>query len=130
MRFRDGFMIGLATAALAVGTAQAHHSFSMFDLNKRVTWVGTVKEYSWRNPHTRILIDVPKTSKDPTQAGTWDIEGASIAIMSRQGWNKSSLRPGDKITIVGHPLRNGEKGASLFYAIDKSGRRLYHDTAR
>ena len=130
MRVKNGLLISLSAAVLAAGAAEAHHSFSMFDQNKTVTWVGTVKEYNWRNPHTRITVEVPKTSKDPTLAGTWDIEGASVAIMSRQGWNKSSFHPGDKITIVGHPLRSGEKGGSLFYAIDKTGRKLYHDTDR
>ena len=130
MRFETGLLVSLSAALFAAGAAEAHHAFSMFDQNKTVTWEGTVKEYEWRNPHTHIIVEVPSTSKDPSLAGTWDIEGASVAILARQGWNKNSFHPGDKIVIVGHPLRSGDKGGSLFYAIDKSGRKLYHDTDR
>jgi len=130
MRFETRLLMGLSAALFAAGSAEAHHSFSMFDQNKMVTWEGTVRDYQWRNPHTHVIVEVPATAKDPSLAGTWDIEGASVAILARQGWNKSSFHPGDKITIVGHPLRSGDKGGSLFYAIDKSGRKMYHDTDR
>lgn len=130
MRFKIHMIAGLSAALLAGSAVQAHHSFSMFDQNKMVTWEGTVRDYQWRNPHTHVIVEVPASAKDPSLAGTWDIEAASVAILSRQGWNKSSFHPGDKITIVGHPLRSGDKGGSLFYAIDKTGRKLYHDTDR
>ena len=50
--------------------------------------------------------------------------------MTRQGWNKSSFKAGDKIVLVVNPLRTGEKAGSLVYAIDKSGKKLYPDTER
>jgi hypothetical protein len=130
MRLKTGLLIGLAAALLGVGPALAHHSFAMFDGSKLVTWEGVVKEYKWSNPHTHIVMVVPNNASDPSLAGTWDIEGASIAIMLRQGWNKNSFHPGDKITIVGHPLKDGSKGGSLFYAYDKDGNKLYHDIDR
>ena len=130
MAAKIGLIAG-ACLALAAGAATAHHSFGMFDMNKEVTLEGAaVVEYRWKNPHTHIVITVPDDAKDPATAGTWDIESASIAIMTRQGWNKSSFKAGDKITVIIHPLRSGEKGGALVYAIDKSGRKLYHDTER
>jgi hypothetical protein len=131
MAAKIGLIAGACLALLAGGAATAHHSFGMFDMNKEVTLEGaTVVEYRWKNPHTHIVVTMPDGGKDPAAAGTWDIESASIAIMTRQGWNKSSFKAGDKITVVIHPLRSGEKGGALVYAIDKSGRKLYHDTER
>ena len=130
MTAKIGLIAGACAALLAAGPATAHHSFGMFDPTKELTLEATVVEYRWKNPHSHIVIDVPKGAKDPATTGSWDIEAASIAIMTRQGWNKSSFKAGDKITVVIHPLRSGEKGGSLVYAIDKSGRKLYHDTER
>jgi hypothetical protein len=130
MTAKIGLIAGAGAALLAAGAATAHHSFGMFDPNKEVTLEASVVEYRWKNPHTHIVVDVPNGAKDPATAGTWDIEAASIAIMTRQGWNKSSFKAGDKIVVVIHPLRSGEKGGSLIYAVDKSGRKLYHDTER
>jgi hypothetical protein len=67
---------------------------------------------------------------EPTTVGTWDVEGGSINIMSRQGWTRASYKIGDPIRLVGHPMKDGSKGISLFYAIRPDGSRLYHDIAR
>jgi len=131
-------VVGGCAAALAVlggllwaPPAVAHHSFTMFEMEKDVTYRGVVTEYHWINPHVHITIEVkPGAGVDPATVGTWDIEGGSTTIMGRQGWTRSTFKPGDPITLVGHPLRNGDKGASLFYAIMPDGKRLYHDIAR
>jgi len=67
---------------------------------------------------------------DPDTVGIWDIEGASPAIMQRQGWTRASYKIGDPITLVAHPMLDGAKGASLFYVILPSGERMYQDIAR
>jgi hypothetical protein len=108
----------------------AHHGFSMFDMEKNSTYVGIVVEYNWENPHTHITVKVAQGAADPSTVGTWDVEGGAPSIMARQGWTKSSYKPGDPITLVAHPMRDGAKGASLFYAIRPDGTRLYHDIAR
>ena len=80
-----------ALAALACWLAiptLAHHSFAMFDLTKNVTYVGTVVEYRWENPHTHIIVKV-SPGADPSTVGTWDIEGGATNIMGRQGWNRA-----------------------------------------
>ena len=50
--------------------------------------------------------------------------------MGRQGWTRATLKAGDAITLVGHPMKDGSKGISLFYVIMPDGKRLYHDIAR
>jgi hypothetical protein len=120
-------LIILASFLAFVIPAFAHHSFAMFELTKDVTYDGTVVEYRWENPHTHIIMKVDGGDN----AGTWDVEGGSTNIMGRQGWNRASFKPGDRIKLVAHPMKDpAVKGASLFYAIMPDGKRLYHDIAR
>ena len=121
------------TIAIAVvgGPAFAHHSFSMFEMEKDVTYKGVVTEYKWINPHVHITVDIkPGAGVDPGMVGLWDVEGGSTNIMGRQGWTRATFKVGDPITFVGHPMKDGSKGISLFYAIMPDGKRLYHDIAR
>ena len=109
----------------------AHHSFSMFDMDKDVTYKGVVSEYKWVNPHVHITVDIkPGAGVDAATVGTWDVEGGSTNIMGRQGWTRATFKYGDPITLVGHPMKDGSKGVSLFYVILPDGKRLYHDIAR
>jgi hypothetical protein len=102
----------------------------MFDLQKNIYYVGTIVEYNWENPHSHIIIKVDPGAKDPSTVGTWDVEGSAVNIMARQGWTRNTFKAGDKVTIVAHPMRDGSKGASLFYAEFPDGKRLYNDIAR
>ena len=123
------------TAAVAilvtVGTASAHHSFAMFNQEKLISLKGTVAEYYWINPHGHIILKVDAApGVDPQTVGEWDIECASTSIMRLQGWSSATLKAGDQITIAANPLKDGNKGASLFYATFPDGKRLYRDIAR
>jgi len=113
-----------------VAPAYAHHSFAMFDMQKETVYTGTVLQYTWENPHSHIIIKVAPGAKDPSTVGTWDIEGGSVNIMGRQGWNRATFKPGDSITLVAHPMKDSSKGASLFFAVMPDGQRVYHDIAR
>ena len=111
----------LASALLAMGAAAvaipvlAHHSFAMFDQTKEVKLVGTVKEFQWTNPHAFIHIEVSGTGG---ASETWDIELNSPNNLKRQGWKPTSLKAGDKVTVMTNPLRDmtGHKGG-LFIAV-------------
>jgi hypothetical protein len=102
--------IAAAGAALALAAgfpAAAHHSFAMFDLKKEQSLTGTVKAFEWTNPHTWIHVDVPQA--DGT-VGTYSVEGQSPNFWSRRGWSKNTVKPGDKVTVVIRPLKDGSKG--------------------
>jgi hypothetical protein len=114
--------LALCCLLFAATAAQAHHSFAMFDMSKNVTFQGMVLEYNWENPHTHIIVKTPD--------GTWDIEGGAVNIMVKQGWSRTTYKASDPITVVGHPMKDGSKAASLFYVILPDGMRLYHDVAR
>jgi hypothetical protein len=117
--------------AMASAPLVAHHSFAMFDMDKDVEYSGTVTEWKWQNPHVHFTVLVkPGAGVEAQTVGTWDVEGGSINIMARQGWTRASYKFGDPIKLVGHPMRDGSKGISLFYAVRPDGTRLYHDIAR
>jgi len=101
--------LGLAVAALALAPAApafAHHSFAMFDQTKIVTLEGTVGEFQWTNPHAFIELDVPGGGKTTR----WALELNSPNNLTRQGWHRTSVKPGDKVTIRANPLRSGKPG--------------------
>ena len=121
----------VVSALVAAVTLSAHHSFAMFDMEKDVEYSGVVHEWRWQNPHVHFIVNIKAGAGiDPQTIGTWDVEGGSINIMGRQGWTRSAYKAGDPIKLVGHPMRDGSKGISLFYAIKPDGTRLYHDIAR
>jgi hypothetical protein len=107
-------LAGVAAMALATGAtapAFAHHSFAMFDNQKNTTLEGTVKEFQWTNPHSwvQLMVKDPATGKDVE----WSIEGGSPNGLARNGWKRTSLKPGDKAVVVIHPLKDGANGGSL-----------------
>lgn len=121
----------LVVMTLLGASLAAHHSFAMFEMDKDVPYTGTITEVKWQNPHIHFMIRVdPGPGVDKGMEGSWNVEAAAIAIMSRQGWTKTTLKVGDKTTLVGHPLRSGEKGLSLFYMVRPDGSHLYTDIAR
>jgi hypothetical protein len=102
---------GAAAACLAGAPAFAHHSFAMFDSQKNVTLVGTIKELQWTNPHSwvQILVKDPATGREVE----WSVETGSPNGLTRQGWTRHSAKPGDKAEIVVHPLKDGTTGGDL-----------------
>ena len=97
-------------ALLAATSAAAHHSAAMFDASKQVTLAGAVKEFQWMSPHCWIQLLVP----DPAHPGDvpveWGIEMDNPLGLSRHGWKPGSLKAGDRIVVVAHPLRDGSHG--------------------
>lgn len=89
-----------AAAVIALSTAHAHHSVANFDFEKDVTVTGTVKYFSFTNPHSFIDMD-GKDDKGAT--GSWKVFATSKVVLQRYGWSPSSVKAGDTITVTGHP---------------------------
>ncbi len=100
-------VLGAAAALFAAVPALAHHSFAMFDQRRIVTLEGTVTEFQWTNPHAFIEIDVPGANGRVTH---WSIELNSPNNLKRQGWTRTSVRSGDRVTLRMNPLRDGNPG--------------------
>jgi hypothetical protein len=107
---RRVFSRGLLLLACLGATAQAHHSFAMFDSEHQVRLVGTVTEFKWQNPHVYIWLSAPDAKGE---ARTWMIECANPGILNRIGWKFNMIKPEDRITVIVAPLRTGEPGALL-----------------
>ena len=110
---------GVLAAVIAAAPLFAHHSFTMFDMTKRITLNGTVTSFEWTNPHCYIEIDVPG---EDGAVKHWSIELGSPSILQSSGWKFSSLKKGDKTTLVINPLKSGQNGGFLSQATLPDGR--------
>ncbi|HUO21811.1 MAG TPA: DUF6152 family protein [Caulobacteraceae bacterium] len=107
----------LIAGVLALGAASqasAHHSFAMFDMTKNVTVTGEVKDFQWTNPH--VWIEVAVKGSGDKAGSSFSVECGSVSVLQKQGWTRKSLKPGDEVTVVVHPLRNDALGGSLVSA--------------
>ncbi len=97
-------LFGVVTSlSLATGAAYAHHAFySTYDRDKVIKIEGTLKEFLWRNPHSYVRVEAPD---DKGEMQMWVIEWAAPAQLTENGLTSSTLRPGDKIIVTGHPGR-------------------------
>lgn len=119
-RFGALALAGLALAgSLSPGFADAHHSFAIFDHTRQVSLTGTVKVFEWTNPHSWIILTVPgKAGAEES----WTITALSPNLLERHGWKKTTLKPGDKITVLIYPLRDGKAGGNLISVTLPDGR--------
>ena len=107
---------------LATGAAVAHHSTAMFDMQHTVTVSGTVTQFDWTNPHTFIFMEVMNTATGTSES--WSIEGMSPNYLSRNGWTRHTLNPGDKIGMEVHLLKDGRKGGFCSTVTLPDGKKL------
>lgn len=116
--FRFAFTACLSLMSISLW---AHHGASEYDMTKIVTLHGIVKEFQYVNPHTLVTF----TTKDDSGKGMdWQGELPSPNLLSRRGWSRSTLKPGDEITIVGALAKNGEKGMQIKKLVFPDGHEL------
>ncbi len=115
--------IALSLAAGATAPALAHHSFAMFDFQASKTVTGTVEQFDWTNPHTFIWLQVP-TAAGNGATERYGFEGMSPNYLGRRGWSKTTLKPGDKVTVTYHPLKDGSKGGTYQKVMLSDGKEL------
>lgn len=114
--------LSVALAALsmvAAGTAAAHHSFAVFfDDSRQVKIKGTVKSFRFTNPHATIVLDAAEAGGPLRE---WRVETNAPVVLQRRGWNRTSLKAGDTVTIEGWPSRDGKPYLRLRLATDAQG---------
>ena len=117
----------IAAAALLILTASvgAHHGVAVYDSSRTITFMGTVSEYHFANPHTIIYVDVKDRNGTVEK---WQGELTSPNSLERLGWSNHSLKMGDQITVTGHPARTGAKSTWVTKVILPGGRELEADT--
>ncbi len=113
----------MAVALTASAPAFAHHSFNMFALDKVVTVDGTIKDYQFKMPH--VWFYVVTMTKGGAQE-EWGFEAHSPNLVARKGWTVNSLKPGDKIAVTMHPMKDGSKAGSVVYVTYPNGKVLWN----
>jgi hypothetical protein len=105
----------LASALMLASPAMpllAHHSFAMFDPSKPMTFEGTVRTLQWTAPHAILWIQAGQVGK--YAPGLWSLEfPTSPGNLSKMGWSRTSLKPGDKVVVDINPIRDGRRSGQF-----------------
>jgi hypothetical protein len=84
----------------------AHHAFSAeFDSSKPITLEGVVTRVEWENPHVYFYVDV----KIADGVVNWKCETSGPNKLTRLGWNRDSMKIGDKVVVHGFQAKHAEK---------------------
>ena len=110
--------LGLALSLPAI----AHHSGAAYDRDKAVNVSGTVNAVEWTSPHAWIKVDA---KNEAGATVTWEFELPSPVTLTRRGWAKTTLVPGDQVTVTGAPAREHANIAVATSVTDKGGKRLF-----
>jgi Family of unknown function (DUF6152) len=126
MKFKIAGFVAISIALFAIH-ADAHHSFAMFDHEKMITVTGTLKEFEYTNPHCWLHIN----AVDPATGRTveWAFEMGSVGQVAADGWKADTVKPGEKITIEAHPMKDGSRGGQYQAAKLADGRSLKQTNA-
>jgi phenylpropionate dioxygenase-like ring-hydroxylating dioxygenase large terminal subunit len=89
----------------------------LYDLSHEIEVDGTVTEFVLGNPHLRIYFEVEQDG----ETVQWMAEGGSRTVLVRMGWDGSEVAPGDRITVRGHPSRDGSPVIHLQYLVLPDG---------
>ena len=119
----------LHTAALSVlvgltailSPAFAHHSGAMFDTSKKVDVSGTIVDFNWSNPHANFKVNLEKPGG---VSEVWAVEMNSPNNLVRDGWKRTTLKAGDKVTVTVRPLRDGTPGGQYVSIVLADGKVL------
>ncbi len=115
-------LIAAGLAVSLIGAAAAHHSGAAYDMDHPKTMEGTVKTVNWTNPHITFVVE--SDAKDGEPAHTLVFEVSSPGVLTRSGWTKRSLQPGDHAVFRYAPLRDGNPGGFLMKVTLPNGQEL------
>ncbi len=95
------FVAGLLAAGVPVF---AHHGAAAYADKVTVLKDGTVTKFQWGNPHSIVMFDVKDDKGEVTH---WAAEAGSPAALGLIGWRKTSLQPGDVISVSLYQAKSG-----------------------
>lgn len=117
MRFTSIACAAAAAALLSI-PAWAHHSHANYNTSEFIAVSGTLTEVVWTNPHVWLYMEVADAKGRPQM---WALEGGSPTSLMRGGWQRDSIKPGDKVSVRCHRLRDGSEGCVLGFVTNING---------
>ena len=102
----NSIIIGLACMLALTGAFSAHHGTATYDMNTEISLNGTVKEWTFGNPHTWLWLTVTGPG---ARSQEWSIESAPPNYLTGQGWTPTTLKEGEVLSVLVSPLK-GEAG--------------------
>ena len=120
--------MGLAVVCLASSVFLWAHHGDAGRYNEDVTVItGTLVEVQMVNPHSLITFDVAGPNGQNIR---WQAElGAASQLTKQFGWNKSTMKVGEKLTITGRQAKNGAPYMNLTersnIVLTDSGKEIY-----
>ena len=84
--------------------ALAHHGTAGYQTDKVVTVTGIATRFDWSNPHCVLYIDHKNAQGEIEH---WALEMGAPIHMTRAGWTRHSIKPGDQVAADTHPAKNG-----------------------
>ena len=110
-----------AILLVAIAPASAHHAAAGIDRTKTVELKGTIKAFSWQNPHSWMEVDVVN---EQGKVVTWTVEMTAPSYLVRAGWKATTVKPGDEVVVSVRPLKNGDPGGLFVSVTLADGRTL------
>ena len=114
-------VLGAVAILMAASPLFAHHSWPV-DRSREITVNGTVRGYTFSNPHVMIGLEVKDDNGEVEQ---WNVGGPSTTRMARNGWDRSTLKAGDVITAIGYRFSDGSNILRLDRIVMSSGQELF-----
>jgi hypothetical protein len=123
MKSKSAMYLILVVSFLTLGVPLfAHHGTGVaYEVDKLVTLKGTVTDWLWSNPHCGLLFDV---TDDKGNMVHWGAELGNPHQMSGAGFARDTFKPGDKITVTGHPAKSGAPRMTLDHLVLSDGKVL------
>ena len=112
------FVVGVLTFC---GSTFAHHGSAAYSNAVAVMKDATVTKFTWNNPHCIVMFDV-KDEKGNIEK--WTAELGALGMLARSGWRRDTLKPGDEITAIGNPAKDGKPVMHLTKIVFANGQEL------
>lgn len=94
----------ITSLLLSSYSLHAHHSFSIYDIDNKISRTGVLTKFEFSNPHIELVLEV---SNEDGSKETWEIESMNPGRWDQRGLPRDVAKVGELVTIVGWPARNG-----------------------
>jgi hypothetical protein len=110
--------LSVVFALLCAGPVFSHHGSSEYQMDQVQTLTGLVKEWKWSYPHTWLTLVVDDKNGAKVE---WALEGGAPGALMRAGWERTKLKPGEKVTVHMSPAKDGSHVGRIAHITKEDG---------